>query len=121
LPLSSDAGASSDTGVGKVKVDNPPPAESSQDIGALLIIAGQDNARVFLNGKLQRQLTQARQLRVPNLELKDYVVQVSKSGFQDPPPQAIRIRKGEQARLVFNLQPQPPPRLASLTIQGGAP
>jgi len=55
------------------------------------------------------------------------VVQVSKSGFQDPPQQKIRIRKGEQARLVFNLQPnpqpdlQPQPRLASLTIQGGAP
>jgi len=46
-------------------------------------------------------------------------VQVSKSGFQDPPPQKIRIRKGEQARLIFNLQPQP--LLASLTIQGGAP
>jgi hypothetical protein len=86
---------------------------------------------VFLNGKLQRQLTQAGQLRLPNLELKDYVVQMSKSGFQDPPQQTIRIRKGEQARLVFNLQPnprpqpqpqpQPQPRLASLTIQGGAP
>jgi hypothetical protein len=58
-------------------------------------------------------------LRLPNLELKDYVVQVSKSGFQDPPQQKIRIRKGEQARLTFNLQPQP--RLASLTIQGGVP
>jgi len=116
---SSDAGDSSDTGVGKVTVDNPPPAESGHDVGALLVVAGQDNARVFLNGKLQRQLTQAGQLRLPNLELKDYVVQVSKSGFQDPPQQAIRIRKGEQARLIFNLQPQP--RLASLTIQGGAP
>jgi len=56
---------------------------------------------------------------LPNLELKDYVVQVSKSGFQDPPPQTIRIRQGEQVKLVFNLQLQP--RLASLTIQGGDP
>jgi hypothetical protein len=96
-----------------------PPADSGHNPGTLLVVAGQDDARVFLNGKLQRQLTQAGQLRLPNLELKDYVVQVSKSGFQDPPQQKIRIRKGEQARLVFNLQPQP--RLASLTIQGGAP
>ena len=93
--------------------------ESGHNLGTLLVVAGQDDARVFLNGKLQRQLTQAGQLRLPNLELKDYVVQVSKSGFQDPPQQKIRIRKGEQARLIFNLQPQP--RLASLTIQGGAP
>ncbi len=66
-------------------------------------------------------------MRVPNLEPRDYVVQVSKSGFQDPPQQKIRIRKGEQARLIFNLQPQPQPqpqpqtRLASLTVQGGVP
>jgi hypothetical protein len=58
-------------------------------------------------------------LRVPNLELKDYVVQVSRSGYEDPPQQKIRIRKGEEAKLIFNLQPQK--RLASLTIQGGAP
>lgn len=107
---------SSDTGAGKAVPTDQPSA--GLNLGTLLIVAGQDNASVFLNGKLQRQLTQAGQLRLPNLELKDYVVQVSKSGFQDPPQQKIRIRKGEQA-LVFNLQPQP--SLASLVIQGGAP
>ena len=113
LPLSSD------TGAGKVTLDDQLPAESGRNVGTLVVVAGQDGASVFLNGKLQRQLTQAGQLRLPNLELKDYAVRVSKSGFQDPPQQEIRIRKGEQARLIFNLQPQP--RLASLTIQGGAP
>ena len=101
-----------------------PPAESAHNLGSLLVVAGQDDARVFLNGSLQRQLTHAGQLRVPNLELKDYVVQVSKNGFQDPPQQTIRIRNGVPAKLVFHLQPQnllPQPRLASLTIQGGAP
>ena len=119
---------SSDTAAGKVTLkvtpDDQPPAESVHNKGTLVVVAGQDDARVFLNGEPQRQLTQAGQLRLPNLELKDYVVQVSKSGFQDPPQQKIRIRKGEQARLVFHLQPQnlqPQPRLASLTIQGGAP
>jgi tetratricopeptide (TPR) repeat protein len=114
---------SSDTAAETVTHDDQPPAESGRNRGTLLVVAGQNDARVFLNGKLQPQLTQAGQLRLPNLELKDYVVQVSKSGFQDPPQQKIRIRKGEQARLIFNLQPQPQPqpRLASLTIQGGAP
>jgi tetratricopeptide (TPR) repeat protein len=114
---------STSSGAGKVTPENQPPADSSHNLGTLLVVAGQDGARVSLNGKLQPQLTQAGQLRLPNLELKDYVVQVSKSGFQDPPQQKIRIRKGEQARLVFNLQPQPQPqtRLASLTIQGGVP
>lgn len=117
-------GVSSDAGAGKVPTDaqpgdGQPSAEPGQNLGTLLVVAGQDDARVFLNGKLQRQLTHAGQLRLPNLELKDYVVQVSKSGFQDPPQQKIRIRQGEPARLVFTLRPQP--SLASLTIQGGAP
>jgi tetratricopeptide (TPR) repeat protein len=120
---------SSDATAGKVTVDHQPPAGSGHNLGTLLVLAGQDDASVFLNGKLQPQLTQAGQLHLPNLELKDYVVQVSKSGFQDPPPQKIHIRKGEQATLIFNLQAQnlqpqnlqPQPRLASLTIQGGAP
>jgi tetratricopeptide (TPR) repeat protein len=120
-PSSPALAVSSDT-VGKVTPDDQPPADSSHNLGTLVVVAGQDNARVFLNGKLQPQLIQAGQLRLPNLELKDYVVQVSKSGFQDPPQQTVRIRKGEQTRLVFNLQPlnlQPQPRPASLTIHGG--
>ena len=115
---------SPDNATGKVTLDDRPPVESGRKLGTLLVVTGQDNTRVFLNGKLQRQLTQAGQLRLPNVEPKDYVVQVSKSGFQDPPHQEIRIRKGEQARVVFNLQPQPSlssSRLASLTIRGGAP
>jgi hypothetical protein len=124
------AGISSDTAAGKVTADD----QSGHSLGTLLVVTGQDDARVFLDGKLQRQLTQAGQLSLPNLELKDYVVQVSKSGFQDPPQQTIRIREGEQAKLVFmlhpknlqprNLQPQnpqPQPRLASLTVHGGVP
>jgi Flp pilus assembly protein TadD len=118
-PSLPDSGLSSDTAPGKLTPDDQPPAESGHNLGTLLIVAGQDDTRVFLNGKLQRQLTHAGQLRLPNLELKDYVVQVSKSGFQDPPQQKVRIRKGEEAKLIFNLQLQP--HLASLTIQGGAP
>jgi tetratricopeptide (TPR) repeat protein/flagellar basal body-associated protein FliL len=118
LPRSSDTAAPA-----KAVLAAQPPAEAVPNLGTLVVVAGQNDARVFLNGKLQPQLTQAGQLRLPNLEVKDYVVQVSKGGFQDPPEQRIRIRKGEQARLIFNLQPQPQPqpRLASLTIQGGAP
>ena len=111
--------ASSDTTPARAPVDNQPPARSGQSLGTLLVVAGQDDARVFLNGKLQRQLTHAGQLRLPNLEPKDYVVQVSKNGFQDPPQQKISIHKDEQAKVIFNLQPQL--RVASLTIQGGAP
>jgi hypothetical protein len=110
--------ASSDNDAGKFTSDDQALADSGHNVGTLIVVAGQDAARVFLNGKLQRQLTQSGQLRLPNLEPKDYVVQITKSGFQDPPAQTIRIRKGEQVKVSFDLQP--PPRLASLVIQGGA-
>jgi tetratricopeptide (TPR) repeat protein len=118
IPVPTDS-AASETAAGKVPHENQPAPESVRNVGTLLVVAGQDGASVSLDGKPQPQLTQAGQLRLPNLEPKDYLVQVSKSGFQDPAPQTIRIRKGEQAKLVFNLQPQP--RLASLTIRGGDP
>lgn len=123
-PSVGDSGASSDAAVGDVTTDNPAPTPSGQEVGTLVIVAGQDGARVFINGRLQRQLTRGGQLRVPNLELKDYVVRVSKGGFQEPPAQRIRIRQGEEAKLVFSLAPQPgasAPSLAGLSIRGGAP
>ncbi len=124
------ARVSSETAAGQVSRNSQSPGESGrnpsghnpsgQNLGTLLVVAGQDDASVFLDGKLQPQLTQAGQLRLPDLEFKDYVVQVSKSGFQDPPPQKVRIAKGEQFKVNFNLQPQQP-RLASLAILGGVP
>jgi eukaryotic-like serine/threonine-protein kinase len=94
--------------------------ESGRDVGTLLVLTGQEKAKIFLNGKLLDQLTSpSGQLRISNLDPKDYVVRVSKSGFQDSTEQKIRIRKGEQAKLTFDLQPVP--HLASLSIRGGTP
>ena len=92
--------------------------ESGQNLGTLVVVTGQDKTKVFLNGKALPQVTQGGQLRIPNLELKEYTVRVSKSGYQDLPEQKIRLRKGE-GKVIFNLQPVP--QLASLGIQGGVP
>ena len=93
--------------------------ESGQNVGTLVVVTGQDKSRVFLNGKALPQQTQGGQLRIANLEPKEYRVRVEKDGFQDLPEQKIRVRKGEQGRLVFGLLPVP--RMASLSIQGGTP
>jgi hypothetical protein len=93
--------------------------ESGQNVGTLVVVAGQDKARVFLNGKALEQQTQDGQLRIANLEPKEYVVRVAKAGYQDVPEQKIRIRKGEQGRLVFGLVAVP--RMAVLNIQNGPP
>jgi serine/threonine-protein kinase len=93
--------------------------ESGQNVGTLVVVTGQDKSRVFLNGKALPQMTQGGQLRIVNLEPKEYAVRVTKDGFQDVPEQKIRIRKGEQGKLVFGLLPAL--HMASLTIQGGPP
>jgi serine/threonine protein kinase len=109
----------------KVNIDvGPQPAlaaflESGQNVGTLTIVTAQDKAKVFLNGKALPQTTRGGQLTIPNLDPKEYAVRVSKNGFEDVPEQKVRIRKGEQAKVVFNLQPLP--HLASLSIQGGPP
>jgi serine/threonine protein kinase len=93
--------------------------ESGRNIGTLVVVTGEDKARVFLNGQPQKDTTVGGQLRISNLEPKDYVVKVSKNGFQDLPEQKIRIRKGQQGTLTFNLKPAP--HLGSLAIQGALP
>ena len=93
--------------------------QSGQNIGTILIVAGQDKARVLLNGRPLESTGPNGQLRIPNLQPKEYTVRVTKNGFQELPEQKIRIRKGEEARLTFNLQPVP--HIAALWIQGATP
>ncbi|MGH9529380.1 MAG: protein kinase domain-containing protein [Terriglobales bacterium] len=109
----------------KVNIDvTPQPSlvaflESGQNVGTLTVVTGQDKVKVFLNGKPQSQMTHGGQLTIPNLDPKEYAVRVSKNGFNELPEQKIRIRKGEQGKLIFNLQPLP--HLATLSIQGAPP
>ncbi len=91
--------------------------ESGQNVGTLVVVTGQDKSKVFLNGKALDQQTQGGQLRIANLEPKEYVVRVAKAGYQEVAEQRIRIRKGQQGRLVFGLLPVP--HMASLNIEGG--
>ena len=91
--------------------------ESGENVGTLVVVTGQDKSKVFLNGKPLDRQTKGGQLRIPNLEPKEYSVRVAKEGYQDVAEQKIRIRKGQLGRLVFGLLPVP--RMASLSIQGG--
>ncbi len=90
--------------------------ESGASGGTLVVSVGQDGAKVFLNGQMQKSVTRRGQLRIPNLEPKDYTVRVTKAGFQDIPEQKIRIRKGGESTLNFDLQANP--KFASLSLQG---
>jgi hypothetical protein len=77
---------------------------SDQDIGTLLVVAGEADAQVYLNNQLQKKSTNKDgQLRIANLSPKNYTVRVAKNGFQNPPEQQIAIHKGDSAKLSFSL------------------
>jgi len=93
--------------------------KSDRNVGTLLILTGEDGVRVYLNGKEYRRQTQRGQLRIPNLDINDYSIRVSKPGFLEVAEQHIAIRKGEESKLEFQLKPVP--KVASLAIQGALP
>lgn len=90
---------------------------SDRNVGTLVVVTGEDNARVLIDGKEYRAKTKGGQVRVPNLDVKGYSVQVVKDGYQVQAVQRAEIRKGEETKLEFRLVPVP--SVASLSIQGG--
>jgi hypothetical protein len=92
---------------------------TDQELGALLVVVGEDKAQVYVNGQLSKHLTKDGQLRITGLDTRDYVIRVAKNGFQDAPEQRVKVQKGEETRLTFKLQPVV--QMASLSIQGAVP
>jgi len=90
---------------------------SDRNVGTLVVVTSEDNARVLIDGKEYRVKTKGGQVRVPNLDVKGYSVQVLKEGYQAQAAQRAEIRKGEETKLEFRLVPVP--SVASLSIQGG--
>ena len=92
---------------------------SNRNVGTLVVLSDADGAQVSLNGKPQRGLTRKGQLRIANMEPKQYVVEVAKDGYEKSASQTAQVRKGEEIKLTFNLKPLT--RVAALSIQGAAP
>ena len=93
--------------------------KSDPNAGTVVVVAGEDNAEIFLNDKLYRRETERGQIRIPNLRVGNYVIRVHKPGFIDPPPQTVAVRKAEETRVAFHLQPIP--EIATLQIKGALP
>jgi len=88
-------------------------------VGTLIVTTREDGVTVFVNGNPQKTLTRGGQLRIANLDPKQYVIAVAKEGFQDSESQRVTVREGEQSMLNFAMKPTP--RVASLSIRGGPP
>jgi hypothetical protein len=93
--------------------------KSDPNAGTVVIVAGQDGADVYINGKLYRRKTERGQIRVPNLNVGEYTIRVHKQGFIDPPPETVQIKKAEETPVEFHLQPLP--EIATLEVKGALP
>ena len=85
--------------------------------GTLVVSTGEDDVTVSLNGKEYRRKTSRGVLRIPTLGT--VMVHVAKAGFQPEPDQKVEIRKGEEAKVMFQMKPLP--KVAALQIHNGIP
>ena len=85
---------------------------ADRNTGTLIVEAGADDARVFVDNRLQTGRLRQGLLRIP-LPVKQYVVRVERKGYVTPPEQRVDLQRGAQQRLTFQLKPQD----ATLTIR----
>jgi hypothetical protein len=93
--------------------------KSDPNAGTLVIMAGQDAADVYINGKLYRRKTERGQIRIPNLAVGEYTIRVHKPGFMDPPLETAQVKKAEETAVEFHLQPVP--AIATLQVKDALP
>jgi serine/threonine protein kinase len=94
---------------------------SDRNVGSLMILTPSlDDVQVDLDGKpyKQRKKSKSGQIHITNLAVKQHTVRVYKEGFQEAPPQPVEINKGEEAKLTFQLRPNP--TVAAISIHGAA-
>jgi len=89
--------------------------KSDPNAGTVVLIAKQDGADVYIDGKLYRRKTEAGQLRIP-LKVGEYTIRVHKSAFIDPPPETVHVTKAEETAVNFRMEPEP--QVATLELKG---
>jgi len=94
--------------------------DSDRNVGSVLILTpGVDDVQVMLDGKpyKQRRKSKGGQIRI-NLGVKQHTIGVYKEGFQEEPAKTVDIKKGEEAKLEFQLRANP---TAAVLAISGAP
>ena len=89
--------------------------KSDPNAGTVVVNAGQDGADVYINDAIYRRKTDHGQVRIP-LKVGDYTIRVHKTGFIDPPPKSVTVKKAEETAADFRLDPVP--QIATLAIKG---
>jgi hypothetical protein len=91
--------------------------KSDLNIGTLIVFAGEDDVRVFLNNKEYPAKTSRGQLRIQTIG--NINVRVSKEGFDPVAPVIAEVKKGRETRVEFTLNRTPV--TATLQIAGSTP
>jgi hypothetical protein len=91
--------------------------KSDLNIGTLIVATGEDDVRVFVNGKEFPRHTQRGQLRIPAIGA--VTVRVMKDGFVPSDQQQADVKKGAEVRMEFKLKPAIVQ--IGLQIRGGTP
>jgi hypothetical protein len=89
--------------------------KSDPNAGTVVVNAGQDAVDVYIDDALYRRKTDRGQVRIP-LKVGDYTIRVHKTGFIDPPPKSVTVKKAEETAVDFRLDPAP--QIATLAIRG---
>lgn len=92
--------------------------KSDPSVGTVVLVTKQDGADVYINDHLYRRRTEAGQLRIP-LKVGFYTIRVHKSGFIDPPPATVEVKKADETALTFPMQAAP--QIATLQVKGALP
>jgi eukaryotic-like serine/threonine-protein kinase len=90
--------------------------KAAAETGGVLVVAGEDGAAVFVNGKQQRRLTKNGQLHIANLTPGNYTIRATKDGFEPAAEQKVAVKKGEDARVQLLLKAVA--HMAALRLQG---
>ncbi len=94
---------------------------SDRNVGSLTILTpGLEDVQVDLDGKpyKQKRKSKSGQIHISNLGVKQHKVRVYKEGYQEEVPQTADVKKGEDAKLTFQLRPNP--TSAMVAIHGAA-
>jgi cytochrome c-type biogenesis protein CcmH/NrfG len=84
--------------------------------GSILVVTGEDQASLAINGYPHWRKTVAGSMRIGSLKPGVYRITVSKEGFDSPPPQQVEVKAGEEIRIEMPLKAVV--RLASVRLQG---
>ena len=75
-----------------------------RNVGTLVVLTREDNARVYLNNQLYRRASEHGALRIP-VDVGQYSIRVEKDGFQKSNAVTVSIGKGEEKRVEMSLAP----------------